>query len=68
MKYLEKFNENTENNQFFILNWMDGSREYFKTEKEAVLKFLKMKNESIEENSEFDMSVMKLIMEYNNID
>ncbi len=50
-----------------ILNWMDGERKSYPTEKEAKEKFEKLKKEYQKENAEFDMILYKIIDEFNNV-
>ena len=47
---------------------MDGSRERFSTEKEALKWFWKTKAHYDKQGAEFDMSCLKVIEEYNNVD
>ncbi|MGK0175659.1 MAG: hypothetical protein ACI9AT_002046 [Ulvibacter sp.] len=53
--------------KFFILNWMDGERQWFDTESAAMEVYSKDKNEAIDHQEEFDMAVYQQISEYNNI-
>ena len=53
--------------EYCILDWMNGSRKYFRTEEEAIKEYRKLKVESIDHQIEFDMLCFKLLMEYNNV-
>ena len=50
-----------------ILNWMDGERKSYPTEKKAKEEFERLKKEYQKENAEFDMILYKIIDEYNNV-
>jgi len=52
---------------YIILNWMDGGRTYFKTSISARKEFKKLKKEYLKEGAEFDMSCFKILEEFNNV-
>lgn len=53
--------------KWFILDWMDGSRTWFDSEKDARDEYRKDKNDAIEHQAEFDKGLYQFIEEYNNI-
>jgi hypothetical protein len=53
--------------QWFVLNWMDGTRHWFHSFVEAQDFYRKEKNDCIDHQHEFDMGLYQFIEECNNI-
>jgi len=54
--------------KYFVLNWMDGQRWYYKTEKEALNKYAELRKDYKKHEAEFDMACYKVLAEHNNIE